>query len=132
VFQGNEETDGDTESDSEGEDLEGDDSGSKVALQEKSGVSRLIKTLQFLRFLVYFSLGFGPIGFVGTLLNYSWLETLFVALGLGTVTSGLAFWIKGLLGKSTDSQIQCGRHDHGAGCCHRFHRPGGKSVKYVF
>jgi membrane protein implicated in regulation of membrane protease activity len=104
-FQGNEETDGDTESDSEGEDLEGDDSGSKVALQEKSGVSRLIKTLQFLRFLVYFSLGFGPIGFVGTLLNYSWLETLFVALGLGTVTSGLAFWIKGLLGKSTDSQI---------------------------
>jgi membrane protein implicated in regulation of membrane protease activity len=101
------EGDGDPQGEGEedGEDLEGEESGSKVALQEKSGVSRLIKTLQFLRFLVYFSLGFGPIGFIGTLLNYSWLETLLVALGLGTLTSGLAFWIKSLLGKTTDSQI---------------------------
>jgi hypothetical protein len=101
------EGDGDPQAEGEedGEDLEGEESGSKVALQQKSGMSHLIKTLQVLRFLVYFSLGFGPIGFIGTLLSYPWWEILLVALGLGTITSLMAFWVKRLLGKTTDSQV---------------------------
>ncbi|MBN2738641.1 MAG: hypothetical protein JXR70_16790 [Spirochaetales bacterium] len=89
----------------EGHDLAHENSGHGKLLQSHKKNNPLLKILSILRYFVYFSMGFGPIGLISLATGSSFVGSLAWSLPTGVFALIITSFIKRLQTRTLDSQI---------------------------